>query len=779
MKHRSESALRIFSLSIALGAYYMMASLGIAQVASVTPCMERGKPCERPGDPYLGDNSVTIAPGVGTYNSQSSDALYYGQAVTPRGGYLKFTAQDVILVDSSGYQTLFIAVPAKKPSSGSLFLSVNRLSGDRREITVGSAGANLYDPLSGERVEFSHRSGSFGFPTAWKNSFGHTVYSMTYQGGVPVSAIDQMEGVTRYSSSGGRVTSIKYPMGEEVRLAYDSSGRVVELALGERTLQKFRYDESGKMTETEDSEGNLTLFAYKGSVLIGTGDGKGSTTVIDYDAKGVTVRRNDFGSKSSERAEIAMFGGRALPMKLLVSPTNHTPNLSVASIARDKDGNVISFTDSGERSTKFSYVDGLLTSVSSDTGGESRKLDALGRPLEVVKKDPKGVATATARYSYEADRISGLTVLGPKGSVISVVSYSYDLGPDQTVLAMRETRKGTTTFQYDALSRIRMAEGARGGIFVERNQRGELSAISINGVRTTIDAAYSGGKSRTAIQGGGIATSESTDLLGTSSTSTTGDLKGRDVTVFASARSGNQSQGNVKSTAESTTRGAGYSQEASAGDAIYARNWKRVTGRGKPGAAPTVSRPRRSFGGSGGGNGDQCTATTCSGFCAKAYCGGGLQCGCQNGKCGCFPGSGGGGNNPPPDGGGNGGQCAANTCTGFCAKAYCGSGSQCGCQNGKCGCFPRSGGSGGGTNPPPGGGGNNPPPGGGGNGGQCSATTCSGFCAVAQCMAGTQCGCQDGKCGCFPRSGGSGGGTNPPPGGSGGSNPPGGGGWSR
>jgi YD repeat-containing protein len=114
-----------------------------------------------------------------------------------------------------------------------------------------------------------------------------------------------------------------------VRLAYDPDGRLIELALGAQALQKLRYDQSGKITETEDSQGNLTLFAYKRSVLVGSGDGKGSTTVIDYDAKGMTVRRSDFGSKSSERTEVAMFGGRALPMKVLVLPTSHTPNLSV------------------------------------------------------------------------------------------------------------------------------------------------------------------------------------------------------------------------------------------------------------------------------------------------------------------------------------------------------------------------------------------------------------------------------------------------------------------
>lgn len=110
MEHRSGLTQRPLSLIVALALHALMAASAIAQV---TPCMEKGKPCERPGEPYLGDNQVQIASEVGVYNSQSSDSLYFGKGITPVGGYLKFSGNDIELIDSTGYRNLFVSVPAK------------------------------------------------------------------------------------------------------------------------------------------------------------------------------------------------------------------------------------------------------------------------------------------------------------------------------------------------------------------------------------------------------------------------------------------------------------------------------------------------------------------------------------------------------------------------------------------------------------------------------------------------------------------------------------------
>ena len=710
MKHRSGITRRPLSLVVALALHTLTVSSAIAQT---TPCMEKGAPCERPGDPYLGDNQVELAGGAGVYNSQSSDTSYFGKSVIPAGGYLRFAGKDILLVDSTGYRTLFVSLPSKTG-----YFSMNRLTGDRREISVSGGGATLYDPRSGERVEFAHRSGDRGFPTAWKNSFGHTTYSITYQGGVPVSAIDQMDGEIRFSSSGGLVTSITYPLGEQFAFSYDSNGRLTQVSMGERVVQKLRYDQSGKLSEHEDNEGNLTLFAYKGPVLVGTGDGKGTTTTIEYDAKGITARSDSFGRKSSERTDVARFGDSFLPTKVSVSATSHTPTQTVATMTRDRDGNITSFIDVAGRTTRFSHQDGLLTSISSEVGQESRKLDGLGRPVEIATKDPKGALVRRTQYLYQGDRVSGVTVSRPSGAIVAKVSYSYEIGPDQNVVTMRETREGSASFQYDPMSRPKAAEGARGGLSIERSSKGDISAITVNGVRTTIDSSYANGTFKSTTQGGGVATTSSSNLLGSSSNSTSGDSRGRDITSVSGSSSGNRSEGSSTRTFDSTTGGAAYAQESWATDSVYATNSRRVVGRGKPGKATGVTKPKRSFGGGGsnqlpggggtagnnpspgGGNDGGNQPPAGGGGCCppNARCAAGVP------PCGS---TGGGGNNQPPGGGNNGGNKPPAGGGGCCPpNAWCAAGvPPCGSNGGGGNNQPPAGGNNGGNKPPAGGGG--------------------------------------------------------------------------
>lgn len=554
--------------------------------AQLSPCMESNKtPCVRPGNPSLGDNGVGLYGGLGTYNSHNLDSSYFGPSITPAGGYIKREKEALVLVDSDGSRTRFISAGGGRGAPVATYWSENRFrSGDYRTIDESSTGLSLLFPTSGDIVEYRHTRGRFSFPTAYINALGHTTYTVTYQNGVPQSAIDsQSEVRTTFESSNGRITVIKNSLDAKYTLSYDKLGRLEKIAFGDKNAQLFTYNNQGLLTEVKDHDNNKVVFGYDGRLLTTTKDQLGYGTSRRYDANSTTFTYSQPGGSSYvERLEFASFAGEPLVVKQLTGRSQGSLD-TVVSFRRDQAGAVVASTDLNNDTTTYTIKDGLPVASSSKYGSSIREFDALGRLVKETKYDPRGEIVTSSKVEYEGFKLTRLQIDDNKGGNLFTKKVGYRVsGRGGPVLAMTEETSGSEKMGYDQLHRLTSIAGPSGMLAIEHSNAGGILSLTRNGVKTSYKESYSQKGYSVMKTDPWTASTLEQNVLGTVASLMFGDVGGKLVTAMNSVMTGSMKQGSLTKTFTDTILGAWW-ERWKWGNASWNKSESTYTsGRGSP-----------------------------------------------------------------------------------------------------------------------------------------------------------------------------------------------------
>jgi RHS repeat-associated protein len=251
----------------------------------------------------------------------------------------------------------------------------------------------------------------------------------------------------------GLLTSITDPRGKVTSFGHDSAGNLTSITspLGEQTT--LGYDGSGRPTSVVEARGNAQgadpadyrwTYAYNAAdALVSVTDPLDHTTATTYDPAGNVVSLTDARDHTTTYAYDAA--------DHLTSVT--APGGSVTSYSYDGDGNVTGRTDANNHTRSYAYdAANRLTSVTTPLGNLwTYAYDADGNPVTLV--DANGNATPTAgdgttTFSYDAlSRLTGIDYSDDTPSV----SYAYDGNGNRTSMV---DGAGTTTYGYDDLDRL-------------------------------------------------------------------------------------------------------------------------------------------------------------------------------------------------------------------------------------------------------------------------------------------------------------------------------------
>ncbi|MGX1676057.1 DUF6531 domain-containing protein [Streptomyces sp. NPDC055400] len=297
---------------------------------------------------------------------------------------------------------------------------------------------------------------------------------------------------------GGTLTTLRDPLGNELLLEYDASGRLVRsrtpgrdtdvdtrsydpvhgaltgIVYGNGATTRFGYDEDGDLTTvTPPAPLGRTVFGYDGlsritSVTSGAGDRIGyrydpagrltevtdenagqTLLVLTRDALGRVVR------KAGPAWSYAFDWVRtARGDRPAVSVRTEEADSAPERIASEYDsaGALTSFTTPGG-TTRYTLDDaGRAESVTTPAGRTARfVLDAAGRPVRIEL----GAAVQEIRYDASGRR-TALTVRGPGGERLLSAEYGYSSGggADSDVLRSAVLDGEFTGFAYDGLKRL-------------------------------------------------------------------------------------------------------------------------------------------------------------------------------------------------------------------------------------------------------------------------------------------------------------------------------------
>jgi RHS repeat-associated protein len=248
---------------------------------------------------------------------------------------------------------------------------------------------------------------------------------------------DPRGGATEVEHSGGRTTSIKDPLGNVTRTAYDtlpasgSFGLPISITYPDGTTAAMAYDSRGNLTQYRDGAGNVTAYAYDAKDRRTTvTDALNGVSRYAYDSAGNPVSST---SPSGRRASFAYDA-----QGNLISMSDPMENLSV--FGYDQWGNVAVVTGPLGNATSLTYDDnGLRLLTAKDTGGRVTgfNYDALGRIIGV--NGPDG---SIRRYGYEA---GALTSMGDGRGVLTAISRD----PLGNITRIADRRGAFLSFSYD------------------------------------------------------------------------------------------------------------------------------------------------------------------------------------------------------------------------------------------------------------------------------------------------------------------------------------------
>ena len=363
---------------------------------------------------------------------------------------------------------------------------------------------------------------------------GTELYEFDPANGKPTRYSDQHGHVTNYEiNSRGRITRIIDPRGTEtaydyaqngldltgianglgtVTIAYDDSRnmRMVTDRLGKTTT--FTYNEFGQRTSIAEPDGRVTTLVYYGPShqsryrLKQVERGGLVIAAYAYDAIGRRTKRTDDAGLTLQYAydnlnritsitypdarqermtyvawhpwlmETITDRGGAItryeydPLKRLAAI--YHPDGSAVRYEYDANGNIIRLTDENNKTTSFAYdvTDRLTRRTFADGTFETYTYDRAG--LRTKRTDGRGIVTS---YRYDGNHNHVQTEYSD--GITSTVTRTYDAF---NRIIFREDGSGTTSFGYDAESRLTRLDGPWGNdtVDVSYDDAGRLTGIA-------------------------------------------------------------------------------------------------------------------------------------------------------------------------------------------------------------------------------------------------------------------------------------------------------------
>lgn len=253
-------------------------------------------------------------------------------------------------------------------------------------------------------------------------------WNYTYDSSVAVGILetvsDPLGGVTRYGYTNLRLTSIKDPRGNVVKLiAYDSAGRVASQQFADGGIERYDYELSGGMVS--------------------------STTITDALSHGRTMRFNASGYVIGQTDALGQSSTieRDLGTNLPISTTGPCgcPEVTRQFDAR---GNVTSITDRLGRTESYEY-EPLFNNVVKETDKLGHvtlySYDLKGNLTSYTEVTRQENFTTTFGYSDQGEKTHTIDPLG------RTTRFDYDAQGNMTALI--DPLGNRSTFEYDGIGR--------------------------------------------------------------------------------------------------------------------------------------------------------------------------------------------------------------------------------------------------------------------------------------------------------------------------------------
>jgi RHS repeat-associated protein len=395
-------------------------------------------------------NLISVTNGLGNTSQLTRDA--FGELLTvanPLGDQTQFTWDgngDLIkAIDGSGrqwsiaYDTLGRPVALTDGLGGTSKAQYDLLNRTVLKIdALGNSTSFAYDAI-GNLVKLTDANGN---ATQYAYDANANLIIMTDALGHQTTyAYDNNNNLIQVVNANGRTTTYLYDAANRLLSTTDPLGR----------SRKVTYDTNGGIAMFTDGNAETTTYSYDGlERVIGVTYGDGSVVGYTYDANGDLTQVSDPHGTSTFAYDVVhhLTGEQRSPSALDASGVAFRYDAAGRQIA--------TVTARGATISKTFDGAGRLTSV-TDLNGNSAKYayDVAGRDQSILF--PNGVSTA---FKRDADgRLLNIRTSKDK-SVIASYAYTLDkLGNRLAVV----TPLGSTSFSYDALSRIQSVAVAGSG----------------------------------------------------------------------------------------------------------------------------------------------------------------------------------------------------------------------------------------------------------------------------------------------------------------------------
>ncbi|MBN1643116.1 MAG: hypothetical protein JXA09_17920 [Anaerolineae bacterium] len=238
----------------------------------------------------------------------------------------------------------------------------------------------------------------------------------------------------------GKASAIRDTYGRSLTLTYDARSRLTAVTEDNGSTSRsasYTYDGSDQLVTATDAGGGVTRYGYQDGVLTSITNPGGAVTTIQYR----TLIANDRLRYESDRRRASQ-----------VTTASSTYHFSYQLIGTNED--LPAVTDittvrqvgaTGERTTTYEYVSGLLERVIDPAGGELRLDWSPGGELVSIA-DAQGHATTYA-YDEQGHRTAVTDPLG------QTTHYTYDPVHGQ-IASVTDPNGHVTRYTYDALGNL-------------------------------------------------------------------------------------------------------------------------------------------------------------------------------------------------------------------------------------------------------------------------------------------------------------------------------------
>ncbi|MCG2796654.1 MAG: hypothetical protein L6427_12500, partial [Actinomycetia bacterium] len=239
--------------------------------------------------------------------------------------------------------------------------------------------------------------------------------------------------------SAGRRTSMTDPKGEVTTYSYDNAGRLTGETNPIGETNPFTFDATGRILTSTNGEGTTTYTYDPNGNMIGASYPGGLTETASYD-------KNNRPTGQS---------GSGITLTLTYDPAGRVKSASngvaATTATYDPVGNIANKTltrPAGEDSFSYAYSpDRRMLSATGEQGTTAYNYDPSGRMIS--KTYPNGIETL---YSFDGG--GALSSLDIKKEAVPVKTYQVTRDARANVTSVVEDELLTTTYAYDASSRL-------------------------------------------------------------------------------------------------------------------------------------------------------------------------------------------------------------------------------------------------------------------------------------------------------------------------------------